>query len=111
MPNEFEFRDYKSIEDYMKTLEGSKYYHALLLKAVNHPIRKEILNIISEAKRIPREELINKLGERNIVINEDVLNYNLDYLVKALCINVIDDESKKSILYEITQSGKVIDWI
>jgi len=50
MPNEFDFKNYKSIEEYGKTMEGTKYLHSLYLKAVNHPIRREILSIVSKAK-------------------------------------------------------------
>jgi hypothetical protein len=38
MPDESDFKDFKSIEEFEKTVEGSKYFHDLYLKAVNHPI-------------------------------------------------------------------------
>jgi hypothetical protein len=111
MPDEFEFREYKSLEEYMKTLEGSTYYHSLLLRAVNHPIRKEILKIVNRQKRITHTELFLQLKKENILDDENVLNYNLDYLIKALCINLIKSENNDQIFYEITQSGQVVDWI
>ncbi len=111
MPDEFEFREYKSLEDYMKTLEGSTYYHGLLLRAVNHPIRKEILKIVNRQKRITHTELFLELKKENILDDENVLNYNLDYLIKALCINVIKYEASGQLIYEITQSGQVVDWL
>jgi len=111
MPDESDFRNYKSLEEYMETLEGSKYYHDLLMRAVNHPIRREILNIVNESKRISNPELFLKLKSENILDDKNVFNYNLDYLIKALCINVIIDETSGQIFYEITQSGQVVDWI
>ena len=46
MPDEFDFKNYKSMKDYGKSLEGSKYLHDLYLKAVNHPVRREILEML-----------------------------------------------------------------
>ena len=54
-------------EEYMKTLEGSKYYHDLYLKAVNHPIRREILKIVNESKRISKTDLFIKLKEEKLL--------------------------------------------
>ena len=111
MPDEFEFREYKSLEDYMKTLEGSTYYHGLLLRAVNHPIRKEILKIVNKVKKISHAELFIELKRRNLIVDENILNYNVDYLIKALCINVIKNGASGQFIYEITQSGQVVDWL
>jgi len=111
LPDESDFRNYKSLEEYMETLEGSKYYHNLLMRAVTHPIRREILNIVNESKRISKPELFLKLKSENILDDKNVFNYNLDYLIKALCINVIIDDTSDQIFYEITQSGQVVDWI
>lgn len=111
MPDESDFKNYKSLEEYMETPEGSKYYHDLLMRAVNHPIRREILNIVNASKRISNQELLLKLKSDDILDNENVFNYNLDYLIKALCINVIKDETSGQIFYEITQSGQVVDWL
>ena len=111
MPDESDFKDYKSLEEYMETLEGSKYYHGLFMRAVNNPIRREILKIVNESKRISKSELFSKLKSENILDDENVFNYNLDYLIKALCINVINNETNGQLSYEITQSGQVVDWL
>lgn len=109
MPNEFDFKNYKSIEDYGKTMEGTKYLHDLYLKAVNHPVRRKILTIVNNAKKISKEELFSILLDENIINDEFSLNYNIDYLIKAFCIEKIEEKSK--IYYEITQSGRVIDYL
>ena len=111
MVDESDFKDYKSLEEYMKTLEGSKYYHDLLKRAVGHPIRREILKIVNESKRISKIDLFIKLKEEKLLDDNNVFNYNLDYLIKALCINAIREEEGDQIFYEITQSGQVVDWI
>ena len=109
MPDEFDFKNYKSIEDYGKSLEGNKYFHSLYLKAVNHPLRREILNIVNKAKRISKDDLIEKLLESNTIEDENIFNYNMDYLIKAFCIEKIEIEGK--IFYEITQGGQVVDYL
>lgn len=109
MPNEFDFKNYKSIEDYSKTMEGTKYLHSLYLKAVNHPIRREILSIVSKVKKISKEKLFSILLDENVINDEFSLNYNIDYLIKAFCIEKIEEKNK--IYYEITQSGRVVDYL
>ena len=111
MPDEHDFKDYKSIEEFSKTLEGSKYYHSLYLKAVSHPIRKRILKIIYAQKAIKYPKLLDILTKEGIISGEEVLKYNLDYLIKALCIKeMIDNESGEK-YFIITQSGEVVDYL
>ncbi|MHA1242378.1 MAG: hypothetical protein ACTSQU_16585, partial [Promethearchaeota archaeon] len=109
MPDEFDFHKYTSMEEYSKTLEGTKYLHDLYLKAVNHPVRREILEIVNKTKRISKKELLNVLVENKVIKDENQLIYNVDYLLKAFCINSIKNDENGEIFYEITQSGKVIE--
>ncbi|MFX1569404.1 MAG: hypothetical protein ACFFCV_13665 [Promethearchaeota archaeon] len=111
MPNEFDFKNYKTMEEYSKSVEGTRYLHDLYLKAVNHPIRREILNIVNGTKRISKTELIKQLADNKILHDEYVFNYNMDFLIKAFCIQSIKVENTDEIYYEITQSGKVVDYL
>ena len=111
MPDEFDFKNYKTMEEFSKTVEGTRYLHELYLKAVNHPIRREILNIINYAKRISKNKLLKKLIEETILDDENMFNYNMDFLIKAFCIKSIIDEDTNEMIYEITQSGKVIEYL
>jgi len=109
MPDESDFRDFKSIEEYGETLEGSKYYHELYLKAVNHPVRREILEIVNKSIKISKNDLLAKLIEMGIIDNMAILEYNVDFLIKALCIEEIKEF--QNIFYIITQAGKVIEYL
>jgi len=109
MPDEFDFKNYKSIDEFSKSPEGVRYLHDLYLKAVNHPVRREILNIINKKGRISKKELFKTLLESKIISDESMFNYNIDYLIKAFCINLSEKEDE--IFYEITQSGKVVDYL
>jgi hypothetical protein len=107
MPDEFDYKNYKSMEDYSKTLEGTNYLHGLYLKAVNHPVRRQILEIVNKTKKISKKTLLKELIEKNLIQDENQLIYNVDYLLKAFCINSIEEGNET--FYEITQSGKVIE--
>ncbi len=111
MPDESDFKNYKTMEEFGKTVEGTRYLHDLYLKAVNHPVRREILTIINELKRISRKELLKRLIDENIVNDESMFNYNIDFLIKAFCIKHFENEKSNEIYYEITQSGKVVDYL
>ena len=109
MPDEFDFKSYKNLEEFSKTVEGTRYLHDLYLKAVNHPVRRKILTIINKEVRISKKKLLETLLNNNIINNEFAFNYNIDFLIKAFCINRIEKDNE--IFYEITQSGKVIDYL
>ena len=109
MPDEYDFKKYQSVEDFSETLEGTKYLHDLYLKAVNHPIRREILNIINQAKKIKEINLIKALIDNQVIKDDSSFNYNIDYLIKAFCVNKTVEND--DIYYEITQSGQVVDYL
>jgi len=111
MPDEHDFKDYKTIEEFGKTLEGSKYYHSLYMKAVAHPIRKQILKIVYKENQISYSKLLEILSGEGIITDENILKYNLDYLIKALCILEEVDEESGVKSYKITQSGEVVDFL
>ncbi len=109
MPDEFDFKNYESPDEFNKSVEGVRYLHDLYLKAVNHPIRREILNIINKECRISKKELLKTLLENKIISDESMFNYNIDFLIKAFCINLLEREDE--IFYEISQFGKVVDYL
>ena len=111
MPDEFDFKNYKSMEEYSKTVEGSRYLHDLYLRAVNSPIRREILTIVNKTKRISKTKLLKSLINRGILDDEYMFNYHMDFLIKAFCIGSIKNDETKEIFYEITQSGKIIEYL
>ncbi len=111
MPDEFDFKNYKSMEEYSKTVEGTRYLHDLYLRAVNSPIRREILNVVNKTKRISKTKLLKILINDAILDDEYMFDYHMDFLIKAFCIGSIKNEETKEIFYEITQSGKVIEFL
>ena len=95
MPDELE-------KDEDKTVDHGQY-----LKAVNHPVRRVILEIVNKAKKISHKSLLNTLLEKETINEEFALNFNLDYLIKAFCIKKVEENAE--IFYEITQMGNVVE--
>ena len=81
------------------------------MKAVSHPIRKRILQIIYSQKAVTYPKLLNILTKEGTISEEAVLKYNIDYLLKALCIKTIFDNDSKEKYFVITQSGEIVDYL
>jgi hypothetical protein len=84
-----------------------KVGHAQHLKAVNHPIRREMLRMVFETESIQENELLDKLKEDNIIDDENIFNYHMDFLLQALCVEKIELEGTTQ--YKILPGGKVIE--
>ena len=87
--------------------EQKKVGHAQHLKAVNHPIRREMLNFINEVEQISEEDLLEKLKNNEILNDENMFRYNMDFLIQAQCVEKINNEVGTS--YKILPGGKVIE--
>ena len=87
--------------------EQKKVGHAQHLKAVNHPIRREMLRIINEVEQLSKKDILNKLIQNDIINDENVFNYNMDFLVQSLCVEKI--ELNDEVYYKILPGGKVIE--
>jgi len=87
--------------------ELKKVGHAQHLKAVNHPIRREMLRFVNEKSKISKDELFKQLKMNEILDKEDVFIYNMDFLIQALCIKKVEESNK--VYYEILPAGKVIE--
>jgi hypothetical protein len=113
MPDEFDFKEYKKFEEYEESLEGYRYYHDIYLKAINHPIRREILKAILEvdAEKISEDALYEILKNKGVLNKREILKYNLDYLKKAFCIELVKDKDSKKDYFQITQSGEIIKFL
>ncbi|MFX1375650.1 MAG: hypothetical protein ACFFA0_07545 [Promethearchaeota archaeon] len=84
-----------------------KVGHAQHLKAVNHPIRREMLRIVYVEQSIQEKQLINKLIKEKIIEDTAIFNYHMDFLLQALCVEKIEQE--EIVHYNILPGGKVIE--
>ena len=87
--------------------EQRKVGHAQHLKAVNHPIRREMLKLVNEKEEILENTLINRLKEKKTIDSEDIFKYHMDFLLQTFCVEKIENEKETS--YKILTSGKVIE--
>ena len=87
--------------------EQKKVGHSQHLKAVNHPIRREILKFVNEKEEIFEDNLINKFKESSTLDSEDIFKYHMAFLLQTFCVEKIEEGDK--ILYKILPSGKVIE--
>ena len=85
-----------------------KRQHDLYLRAVNNPARHRILELVSVASS-SETSLVSRLQDENLIDDEKALAYHLDYLLKAGCIEIKQDEESGERIVSITQSGQVID--
>jgi septum formation topological specificity factor MinE len=104
-----DFKNSETVKEICKTLDGNRYYHDLYLKAVNHPIRRKILEIINKSNNISKGKLFVILSENEVINDLSVLDYNVAFLIKALCIE--KEERNEKIFYSITQSGKIVEYL
>ncbi len=82
--------------------------HAFYLKAVNNPIRREMLRVLNEVGKTSQEDFFEKLKANNILDKEGVFKYNIDYLIQADCVKKIEEDGNK-INFEILPAGNVIE--
>ena len=87
--------------------EQKKVGHAMHLKAIGHPVRREMLNFINEVEEISEEDLLEKLRNNDILNDENMFRYNMDFLIQAQCVEKINSEN--ATLYKILPGGKVIE--
>ena len=87
--------------------EQKKIGHAQHLKAIGHPIRREMLTLVNEVEQISEMELLEKLRDNDILDDENMFRYNMDFLIQAQCVEKIQNENKT--YYKILLGGKVIE--
>ena len=85
------------------SIEETRLYHSRYLRAMNSPLRRDILRIIKE-KKYTIEELENKTQ-----LKKSTLIWHLDILENGFCLEKYVKEGKT--YYTLTQEGKVIDFL
>ncbi len=77
--------------------------HDLYLKAVNNPVRRRILELISK-KPAKKFDITSMLVNEGVIKERSDINYHVDFLVKANCVAVEGDT------ISITKGGQVINY-
>jgi len=93
-------RDSKTIGD---SMEETREYHLRYLRAVNNPLRREILRALKDGDATI-EALHAKTG-----LDVKALEWHLSILGHGFCV---ERESRDgAIIYKLTQEGRVVDYV
>ncbi|MCS7144468.1 MAG: helix-turn-helix domain-containing protein [Archaeoglobaceae archaeon] len=85
-------------EEYSGSIEKSKEYHERYHRAVNHPIRKEILKLI--LKGLSEDEIAKILK-----LSRSEFDYHLQVLIQGFCVKRVDGK------LVVTQEGMVVEFL
>jgi DNA-binding transcriptional ArsR family regulator len=86
-----------------KSIEETRRYHKRYLRAINSPLRREILRALKEGYTTI-EDLQSHTG-----LDNDTLKWHLSVLKQGFCIE--KDIKQGKLIYKITQEGKVVDYL
>jgi len=93
-------KDSKTIGD---SMEETKEYHVRYLRAINNPLRRDILRALKEG-----DSDIGALAEKT-GLEPKVLIWHLDFLEHGFCVE--KEEGEGGPVYRLTQEGKVVDYV
>ncbi len=85
------------------SIESTRLYHELYLRAVSSPLRRNILRVLKEGPATI-EELSSKMR-----IESEALKWHLDMLEHGFCVEKENINGKS--FYKLTQEGRVIDYL
>jgi DNA-binding transcriptional ArsR family regulator len=84
-------------------MEETKEYHVRYLRAVNNPLRREILRALKEG-----ESTVEVLAEK-MDMNEKVIEWHMDILEHGFCVE--KELTDLGTVYRLTQEGMVVDYV
>lgn len=86
-----------------KSIEETRRYHKRYLRAINSPLRREILRALKEGYTTI-EDLSSRTG-----LDNGTLNWHLSVLEQGFCIE--KDIKQGKLVYKLTQEGQVVDYL
>jgi len=85
------------------SIENTRQYHERYFRAINNPLRREILKAL-KGGCATIEDLQSKTG-----LESDTLTWHLNILEHDFCVEKEIKKGKQ--YYKLTQEGKVIDYL
>ena len=86
-----------------KSIEETRWYHTRYLRAINSPLRREILRALKKGATTVKD-LESKTG-----LDPDTLKWHLSVLEYGFCVE--KNIKKGKLIYKRTQEGKVVDYL
>ena len=85
------------------SIEETRKYHSWYLRAINSPVRREILRAL-KGGCATIEDLHSRVG-----LDNETLKWHLNVLEHGFCVE--KDVKHGKLVYKLTQEGKVIDYM
>ncbi|UCF59016.1 MAG: winged helix-turn-helix transcriptional regulator [Candidatus Bathyarchaeota archaeon] len=86
-----------------RSIEETRQYHTRYLRAINSPLRREILRALKKGCATI-EDLQSSTG-----LDNDTLKWHLSVLEYGFCIEKVIKQGK--LVYKLTQEGRVVDYL
>jgi DNA-binding transcriptional ArsR family regulator len=86
-----------------RTMEETKEYHERYLRAVNNPLRRDILRALKDG------DATLKALESITGLDAKTLDWHMSILEHGFCVE--RGEEGGETLYRLTQEGKVVDYV
>lgn len=87
----------------IKSIEENRLYHTRYLRAINSPLRREILRALKKGYATIREL------QSNTELDENTLKWHLSVLEHGSCIEKEIKQGK--LIYKLTKEGQVVDYL
>jgi len=84
-------------------MDETREYHIRYLRAINNPLRREILKTLKNGPATV-EDLLS-----SIKLDEETLKWHLNVLENGFCIE--KDVKQGKLAYKLTKEGRVIDYL
>jgi len=86
-----------------RSIEETRQYHTRYLRAINSPLRREILRALKKGYATI-EDLQSSTG-----LDNETLKWHLSVLEHGFCVEKAIKQGK--LVYKLTQEGRVVDYL
>jgi DNA-binding transcriptional ArsR family regulator len=86
-----------------KSIDETREYHTRYLRAINNPLRREILRALKK-EGATIEDLESRTG-----LDNEALKWHLSLLEHGFCVE--KNIKKGKLIYQLTQEGRVVDYM
>ena len=86
-----------------RSIEETRQYHTRYLRAINSPLRREILRALKKGYATI-EDLQSSTG-----LDNETLKWHLNVLEHGFCVEKAIKQGK--LVYKLTQEGRVVDYL
>ena len=87
----------------VRSMEEERDYHSRYLRAINNPLRREILKALKEGS------VTFSMLQSKMELDENSLKWHLNILENGFCIK--KERKNSELFYKLTKEGLVIDYL